>query len=398
MNNYIMKNALIFTASLFAIFWLTACQTTSQPPPVQEKPAAVEPKKLEAEDKSYVFGWGALPSEIAKPRGGTTRGTPVEIAPARSLPLEEIASQPDAFERDRAAILSLAGNYKASFHFLETMGLFPEHKPARPYHSWSTEQVRVLEDHGEFISLQHTLVMHFQQEDGSIIGPIVMKHWRQDWTYQDTDLHTFRGAGTWERDTRSPDSVKGAWSQAVWQVDDSPRYEAIGRWKHEGNRSLWIGENSWRPLPRREYSVRDDYGVMEGFHRIIITPTGWIHEQNNWKRVAGDSAKTPDYRGHEIGLDRYELITSPDLSKADEYWEKTGPYWAAVRQVWKEVYAEKERFSLKGKVDGRSQFEHHFEYAGTLDEGEPWDPEAGAAFAREIIAAYLGDEAEAASY
>ena len=43
-----------------------------------------------------------------------------------------------------------------------------------------------------------------------------------------------------------------------------------------GNRSAWTGENSWRPLPEREHSVRDDYGVMEGFHRIVITP-GWIH-------------------------------------------------------------------------------------------------------------------------
>ena len=209
---------------------------------------------------------------------------PVAYAAPRELPLASIRSAEKPFEKDRAAILSLVGDYRTSFHFLETMGLYGDHEPARPYHSWATEEVRVLEDRGDFISLQHTLVMHFQMPDGSEMEPMVMKHWRQDWTYEDEDLHTFRGDGTWARDRRSSDEVAGSWSQAVWQVDDSPRYEAIGKWMHTGNRSAWTGENSWRPLPRREHSVRDDYGVMEGFHRIVITPTGWIHEQNNWKR------------------------------------------------------------------------------------------------------------------
>ncbi len=394
-----MKLVLPITLSLGCLA-LIGCQTTTSNKTEGEAPSPVssDPVTVEEPVETYVFGWGNLPAELARPRGGTTRGTPVEFAEPRQLPLASIAATDNPFEKDRAAILSLAGDYKASFHFLETMGLFREHEPIRPYHSWSTEQVRILEDRGDFISLQHTLAMYFKQKDGSVMGPMVMKHWRQDWTYQDTDLHTFRGAGTWERDTRSPESVQGAWSQSVWQVDDSPRYEAIGRWTHDGNRSAWTGENSWRPLPRREYSVRNDYSVMEGFHRIIITPTGWVHEQNNWKRVEGDASDTPDYRGHELGIDRYELINSPDLSKADEYWDKTGPYWAAVRQAWNEIYSENDQFSLKSKVDGRSQFEHHFEYAGKLDGGEEYDPAAGAKFAKETIEKYLTEDPAEVAY
>ncbi len=349
----------------------------------------------ESTQTAYVFSWGSLPSDIADPRGGMTTGTPVTFVEPRSLPLESIKQADSAFQKDRAAILSLAGDYKASFHFLETMGLFPEHEPVRPYHSWATERVHVLEDNGDFISLQHTIVMYFQQEDGSVMGPMVMKHWRQDWTYEDTDLHTFRGSGSWERDTQSHESVKGAWSQSVWQVDDSPRYEALGKWEHDGNRSAWTGENSWRPLPRREYSARDDYGVMEGFHRIVITPTGWVHEQNNWKRVSGNS---DEYRAHELGIDRYELISSPSLEAANAYWEKTGPYWAAVREAWKDVYAKRDRFALETKYEGRSQFEYHFEYAGKLDAGEPYDPEEGAAFARSTIERYLTDAPQNGGY
>ena len=346
----------------------------------------------------YVFGWGNLPSEIADPRGGTTQGTPVEMAPARKLPLASISNASSSFDKDRAAILSLAGEYKASFHFLESLGLFKDHKPTRPYHSWTTEQIRILEDTGDFISLQHTLVMFFQQKDGSTIGPMVMKHWRQDWTFEDTDLHTFRGDGTWARETREPESVSGSWSQAVWQVDDSPRYEANGRWTHDGNRSIWTGEESWRPLPRREYSVRDDYGVMEGIHRVAITPTGWLHEQNNWKRVEGEGAAEPDYRGHELGLDRYERITSPSLAEADRYWEKTGDYWNEVRIAWREVFAKRDQFTLRGKVEGRSQFEYHFEYAGRLEANEPYNPIEGAEFARTTVDQFISDGTSIGQY
>jgi hypothetical protein len=397
MNYFHMKMRFICFSGFLAAFLSVGCQH-SQTTAVETSSVApavngVSEKESPAEVSSrYVFGWGNLPAELANPRGGTTRGTQVTLAPARELPLTTIADATDNFSRDRAAILSLVGEYKASFHFLETMGLYSEHTPARPYHSWSTEQIRVLDDRDTFISLQHSLVIFIEEEDGTVVGPYVMKHWRQDWSYEDTDLHTYRGDGSWARDIRSPESVEGTWTQAVWQVDDSPRYEAVGRWTHEGNRSIWTGENSWRPLPRREYSVRDDYGVMEGFHRIVITPTGWLHEQNNWKRVAGEKMEQASYRGHELGLDRYELIVSPGLAAADDYWEKTGPYWADVREVWQEIFVSRDRFTLRKKVDDRSQFEFHFEYAGKLDEGAAYNPVEGKRFGRETIEKFLAND------
>ncbi len=399
-----MKNVFLVSLTLASMSILCGCYSTSETLSEADygSNAANFEKdtvaKSSAPSSTYVFGWGSLPAELARPRGGTTQGTPVELAPARMLPLAEIAAASSSFEKDRAAILSLVGDYRTSFHFMESLGFYPEHVPTRPYHSWTTEEVRVLEDRGDFISLQHTLVMHFEMEDGTVMEPMVMKHWRQDWTYEDTDLHTFRGNATWVRERREPESVSGGWSQSVWQVDDSPRYEAIGRWTHDGNRSIWTGENSWRPLPRREYSVRDDYDVMEGFHRIVIVPTGWVHEQNNWKRVAGDASIVPEYRGHELGIDRYERIVSPSLDRSDSYWEKTGAYWGEVREAWKDVYENRDHFSMRSKVEGRSQFEYHFEYAARLKAGEIYDPAKGAAFARETIESFLTDSKGKARY
>ena len=83
-------------------------------------------------------------------------------------------------------------------------------------------------------------------------GPFVQKHWRQDWRYEDTDLHVFIGRNRWVRQTRTAEEARGRWSQAVFQVDDSPRYEALGEWEHYGSYSAWTSERTARPLPRRE--------------------------------------------------------------------------------------------------------------------------------------------------
>lgn len=349
--------------------------------------AVVEPV---TESRAYVFGWGELSADLAKPRGGTSRGAPVTLAPAQVLPLPAIAATTaNAFDCDHAAILALAGDYKVSFHFMETLGFAPEHTPTRPYHSWATEHVHVIKDTGRFISLQHTLVMFFKKDDGTIEGPSLVKHWRQDWTYEDADLHTFRGARTWARERRAPEAVAGTWTQAVFQVDDSPRYEAAGRWTHDGNRSAWSGETSWRPLPRREFSVRQDYEVMEGQHRIVLTPTGWLHVQDNWKRVAGDASPDAAFIAHEYGLDRYERITAPSLAAADENWAKTGAYWAAVRAAWREVFAQHDRFELRAEVEGPRLFEEHFAYAERLAAGAPFVAADAARHARETIDRFL---------
>ncbi len=386
-----LTNYSLLTMAILSLLLNSGCLTDDSEPVAESATPVGEETAAAASTERYVFGWGNLSDEVASPRGGSTRGTPVTYADANRLPLDTIASAGSAYEKDRAAILSLQGDYKVSFHFMEALGLLPDHEPERSYHSWATEKVFLLEDTGDFISLQHILVMYFEDDNGEMSGPFLVKHWRQDWTYEDTDLHTYRGDNTWARDTRSADDVKESWSQSVWQVDDSPRYEVLGKWDHSGNRSIWTSESFWRPLPRREYSIRDDYNVMDGYHRISITPKGWLHEQNSWKRVAGENSDTAEFLAQEIGINRYERITSPSLAKADEYWEKTHPYWEAVRTAWNGVYAEHDRFSLSSKVDDKSQFEHHFQFAGKLNEGEPYDFDSARAFIKETISKYLNN-------
>ncbi len=309
----------------------------------------------------YMFSWKFADDSNLAPRGGTTIGAPVKLTAIptqswKSLQEDELSK----FEKDRRAILAMAGDYRASFDFLETLGFYPEHKAIAPYQSWATEYIFVIEDNTDFISLQHILVMQMQQEDGTLSEPYVVKHWRQDWSYEDRHLNVFLGNDTWGRETLKRSDIKGTWSQAVFQVDDSPRYDSVGKWVHVKGYSSWTSTQTWRPLPRREKSVRDDYDVLIGTNRHTIALSGWSHEQDNLKVVTTSPSERsvggtlrPNYtvRGREIGLNRYERIEEFDFSPAINYWSATKEFWKLIRNKWQEIIASGKTYKLVEKTD-----------------------------------------------
>ena len=340
--------------------------------------------------RGHVFAWPFSEVEKMQPRGGTSRGTEVVLDENLSDNWKSLQKKVDSkVEKDRRAILALAGSYRVSFDFIETMGFSKGYKPPKPYFSWGTEHVQVLASEDRFISLQHTLVMYFKDEDGKEMGPMVMKHWRQDWRYEDTSLQTFRGNSTWAREKVKPRKAKGKWTQAVFQVDDSPRYEVVGQWGHIGGMSTWRSDSCWRPLPRREFSVRSDYQVLQGIHELTITSNGWVHTQNNQKVALGEKGQV-SIVGQELGVNRYERISEPSLMAAETSWEKTSEYWKQVREAWAEIYKKHPAFSLKSEVDGKKLYQHHFGYAMKLEGSEGvYDAEAGKAHAKETIAKFV---------
>ena len=354
---------------------------------VMAKPEKAEPEKTVT---GHVFAWPFTKTAEMQPRGGMTRGTDIvleEEPSARWRALQE--KTVSSLERDRRAILAMEGSYRVSFDFIETMGFTEGYTPPKPYFSWATEHIQVLKAEEKFISLQHTLVMYFKGEDGKEMGPMVMKHWRQDWSYEDTDLHVYQGMSTWGKETKPAEMARGKWTQAVFQVDDSPRYEVVGEWSHQGGMSTWLSDSCWRPLPRREFSVRKDYDLLQGTHEITITPTGWVHLQRNQKVSLADTEQ-PRIIAQELGVNRYERIKSPSLEAAQVTWEKTGKYWEEVRKSWEAVYAANTKFTLKSKVDDKKLYQYHFEYAAQLEkeEGE-LDLEKAKTHARETINKFL---------
>jgi hypothetical protein len=344
-------------------------------------------------ERQFTFAWPYRAGADVAPRGGTTQGQAVTLDAEpgtawRALREPGLAPR----ERDRRAILAMAGTFRASFDFLEVAGFRSRFTPDRPYQSWGTEVVYVLRDEPRFISLQHLLVMFVQQRDGTVAEPVVIKHWRQDWRYEDRELLTYRGRHTWAKTRRPAAAARGTWSQAVFQVDDSPRYESSGRWEHVGNVSTWQSDVTWRPLPRREFSVRQDYHVLVGTNRHTITPTGWIQEEENLK-VALDEAGAPiaadPVLAKELGLNRYERLVGFDDRAGQRYRERTDPFWAEVRAAWDDVIARHDRFTLRAAPDQGQLFVPLFEYAGALADGTPLDPADARRVARATVDGYL---------
>jgi hypothetical protein len=321
----------------------------------------------------YTFSW-PLDETHLKPRGGSTKGARVtlETAPSpqwRALQERGISD----FERDRRAILAMAGTYRVTFDFLEVLSFKPLDMPIAPYQSWGTEKIYVDIDTGESISLVHILEMRFIQDDGSMSEPMVTKHWRQDWRYQPTHIIEHKGRDRWQRRSVRPAAANNVWSQTVYQVDESPRYASLGRWSHNGSFSEWLSGETWRPLPRREWSVRDDYQVLIGTNRHVIQPTGWVQEENNLKAVL-TPARSPSpeqpYLAREYGVARYERIKDTDFSAADQYYKRTRVFWQEVRDAWTQAFASEETITLKGPVDKLGLFRPLFEHADKLANGE----------------------------
>jgi len=346
--------------------------------------------------RQYTFAWQFTVGGAMAPRGGTTKGPPVTLVsePSESWSrLQEPGLTPR--ERDRRAILAMAGEYRVSFDFIEVAGFDGGWQPQRPYQSWGTEKVYVIEDRGDFISLQHLLVSKVVKDDGTIEGPMVTKHWRQDWQFEPENQFAYRGRNTWQSAPIAADARAGAWRQSVFQVDDSPRYSGVGRWEHFGNYSTWIGGEGWRPLPRREFSVRDDYQVLIGTNRHTITPTGWVHEQQNNKLALDDSGKPRTDRpvvGREFGFNRYEHIRDFDFTSGDRYLAATEPMWRVVRAEWNALLDGQDPVVLRGAPDRDRMFMPLFEMAEALGAGAPPDAAAQArleAEARSQVRAYL---------
>lgn len=244
------------------------------------------------------------------------------------------ASAAEPVVQDRQAILAMAGTHAVSFRFHETVAVAPGYKlKAKPYEENATEVVEVVEDTPERIALQHLLVV-----PGKEGKPVVIKHWAQIWTWQDTELLDYCGSEEdheWKRITLTPEQAAGTWSQLVTSVDDTPRYEGVGKWVHEKGQSFWQSQPTRRPLPRREYSKRDDYDYLLVSNRHTLTPSGWVHEQDN-RKVVDREEETPQVLCHEFGINTYHRTESEDAAIALSWWRDHSGFWNTVRKFWLE--------------------------------------------------------------
>jgi len=295
----------------------------------------------------------------------TTADTPP--APAAESPAYQEVGNPgfadirDAqakAERDRRAILAMQGEYVVDFHFSETVPLAAGYERRDDKDSGGYEVVFVVEDGEDRIVLQHLLVMP---------AGAVIKHWRQDWVYEAEERFEFVADQTWQVRAIEPEKTAGAWTQCVYEVSDAPRYCGTGQWNHRYGVSTWTSDRSWRPLPRREYTKRDDYNALNAENRHTVTPHGWTHEQDNTKTVR-DGRETAATLVREFGFNDYRSITGFDFDPAREYWAKTADYWARVREAWDRRLASGATLVLTTEIDGMPIIQGTFAQAAKVEE------------------------------
>jgi len=248
-----------------------------------------------------------------------------------------------AVERDRQSILAMTGDYHVRFNFRETVALTPDYTPLEPKTSGGYESVRVIEDRGDFIMLQHMLVAEHGGET------FVIKHWRQDWTYQPRNVLVYERRNYWALENVSSADRRGAWSQTVWQTDDSPRYGGVGRWDYANGRTIWVSGPTARPLARRDAIRNPPYDRYLGINRHALTPTGWVHEQDNEKIATRDGRLVAIV--HEDGLNTYEHFSDYPVAAADAYWADTQAYWAGVRDAWDDAIARRRGVYVEEQAD-----------------------------------------------
>jgi len=234
----------------------------------------------------------------------------------------------DRMAKDREAILAMAGTFDVTFDFRETVPFVAGYKPIQAKVLGGHEVVKVIEDTGRVIRLQHLLVA----EDKPNNPPIVIKHWRQDWEYEPSQILVYSSAGHWAPQTVPAAEAKGSWSQIVYQTDDSPRYGAVGRWTFDNGVAEWTSAQTLRPLARRDAVRHPPYDRYVGVNRHAITPTGWVQEEDNAK-IGEKDGRTVTFT-HETVVNSYNRATNFPIKAADDYWDATKDYWAAVRADW----------------------------------------------------------------
>ncbi len=284
------------------------------------------------------------------PNASTAAAETVASKPAKLLTderaLPSCAENEPKRDCDRRAILAMAGEFEVSFNFEETVQLAPGYARKPDQHSGAREWVVVVQDDEAGIVLQHVLQ----------VGAAVVKHWRQDWRYEQPLHWEYRGLGEFAGKQREATLVPGTWTQYAYDVNDAPRYAGSGRWNHRYGVSTWTSDRTWRPLPRRDYSKRSDYQLINAENRHTITPNGWTHEQDNTKtqRAAGSRDRT---LVREFGFNEYRRVSGADFGKAKDYWRNTADFWAAVRSRWSAELADHQLQLVYAEADDESRSE-----------------------------------------
>ena len=133
-------------------------------------------------------------------------------------------------EQDIKSIKDMCGCYDITFKYTETFAPEIDYEQHLDYTANARELALLIEDEEDKISIQHLLVIN---------DTMVIKHWRQDWLFENKEIFHYDKDNNWVFSSLSKEDVKGQWTQKVYQVDDSPRYAGSATWVHFDGKHYW---------------------------------------------------------------------------------------------------------------------------------------------------------------
>ena len=254
-------------------------------------------------------------------------------------------------QKDIESIKKMCGCYEVEFNFQEIFQASTDstYKPSPVKKDHGLEWIELIEEAPNKLVLQHLLIANEK---------MIIKHWRQDWLYENTNLYEFYKDNTWKFNQLKAKDVKGQWTQKVYQVDDSPRYEGTGTWIHKDGKNYWMNITD-TPLPRREETIRKDYNVLERRNIHESTKYGWLHEQDNRKIIRDDKGNDTEI-AKEKGLDIYVKVDDSKCKSAQDWWSENNKLWSNVRAKWQTIFDRNQTISLEEKIEHKQLYRHLF--------------------------------------
>lgn len=253
-------------------------------------------------------------------------------------------------EKDDNSIKAMCGCYEIQFNFAETFS-YPKdtlnYKASKIKQVKALEWIELIEDKPNKKSIQHLLIVGNDR---------IVKHWRQDWLFENTEFYDYNGFNDWNFKKLLKDKVKGQWTQKVYEVDDMPRYQGSSTWVHVDGRNFWQNTTN-APLPRREYTQRNDYNITKRFNDIEIIDNGWVHNQDNDKVIRDGKGK--DYLlAQEKGYNKYTRVDDSKCQIAQKWWRENSVFWEKVRLKWEVEFSKNKDLKLLEEVDGKPLYVH----------------------------------------
>ncbi|WP_149914217.1 DUF6607 family protein [Sphingobacterium cavernae] len=225
--------------------------------------------------------------------------------------------------KDAQTIKSMCGCYEVKFASAETFS-YPQNKDeyeaSQTKHETALEWITPIIANDNYFSLQHLLI---------VSDKMVIKHWRQDWVFENQDQWT---------------------------------------WTNLDGRTFWQSTAD-APLPRGEYSKRSDYNILKRTNIHEIIPSGWIHNQDNAK-IIRENDKADYVLAEEKGYNTYTKVDDSKCVAAQKYWAENEKLWEKVRSKWNKELAKKKDLRFHKKVDSRALYSYLFELPNTATQQE----------------------------